>query len=114
VSSELLPRDLAKAALAYAAHQSARCAHPALHGDCSCDDDEFRRQAHLALGHELCPRCLGAKEVVVDDVPDGPRWQACPHCDGLGNVAPEPEPAEDEDEDEEVVDGEVEAEAPPA
>jgi hypothetical protein len=89
VSYDLLPRELAKAALAYAAHQSARCAHPAAYGDCACGDDEFRRQAHLALGHELCPGCLGAKEVVVDRPPHGPDWEPCPHCDGLGNVPPE-------------------------
>jgi DnaJ-class molecular chaperone len=120
LTDEILVRDLSRAALAYAAHQSARCAHLPLDRDCACSEDEFRRQAHLARGHRLCPTCLGAREVVVHQPPARPHWVTCAECAGLGNVDPDPpEGEDDESEDreallalgdgveEEVVDGEV-------
>jgi hypothetical protein len=120
LTDEILVRDLSRAALAYAAHQSARCAHLPLDRDCACSEDEFRRQAHLARGHRLCPSCLGAREVVVHEPPARPHWVTCAECAGLGNVDPDPpEGEEGVDEDglalpfpddgapEEVVDGEV-------
>jgi hypothetical protein len=99
LTDEILVRDLSRAALAYAAHQSARCAHLPLDRDCACDEDEFRRQAHLARGHRLCPRCLGAREVVVHEPPVRPRWVTCEECAGLGNVDP-PETVDGEAVDE--------------
>jgi hypothetical protein len=104
LTEEILVRDLSRAALAYAAHQSARCAHLPLYGDCACDEDEFRRQAHLARGHRLCPNCLGAREIVVHEPPARPHWATCAVCSGLGNVDPEP-PEGDGDDDKDAEDG---------
>ena len=105
MTDEILVRDLSRAALAYAAHQSARCAHLPLDRDCACSEDEFRRQAHLARGHRLCPTCLGAREVVVHEPPARPHWVTCAECSGLGNV--DPDPPEGEQGDGEAEDGDA-------